>query len=91
MSPARALRVRTWRVGATAALTVVASGLITVGTTSAASADEFCDQATVSTFATGSVSTPPLCVNTSEPYSCSFPSTGLGTLFEVDATLCVID
>ena len=73
-------------------MTLASSGLITAATTSAASADElFCEDATVTTFATGSVTTFPICVNVAPPYACAHPDAGLGTMVDVSATICVPD
>ena len=91
MTSARALRARAWRVGATAALTLVASGVITAGTTTAASADVFCEDAGVVTFATGDVGVSGLCGSTDFPYTCSSPRAGVGTTVAVYADICVID
>lgn len=91
MSSARAFRVRALRLGAAGALTLAASGLMAAGTTSAASADVFCDYAGVSTFATGSVSTPPVCFTTQLPYLCDSEAAGVGTTVNAYADYCVID
>ena len=91
MTSARALRARACKIGATAALTLVASGVITAGTTSAASADIFCDDAGVVTSATGDVSVSGLCFSTELPYVCSHPRAGVDPTVGVYADFCVID
>lgn len=89
MTSARALRARAWKVGTTAALTFVASGLLTVGTASSASA-EFCEDAGVTTSA-GTVGTPTICGVSSFPYTCVDPRAGLDPTVVVYADVCVFD
>ena len=92
MRTARPRRLRVVKVGVTAALTLAASGITAAASSAAYAETPICEEVTVWTFATPTITTFPRCV-TSEglPVSCSTPFFNFVPWGGVSTELCVVD